>query len=180
MIQKWERLASRYVHRDAWLTARADRCRLPGGRVLDPFYVLEYSDWVNVVAVTAADEIVLVRQYRHACGEITLELPAGMMEAGEDPETSARRELLEETGYSAATFEPIFSLSPNTATHTNRSHSFLARGARRTAEPRPDETEDLETEVWPMDRVLKALAGGELLQALHVGPILAAMRILGK
>ena len=96
---KWDVLHSEYIIRRPWLTARRDKVRLPDGRVNDEYYVLEYPDWVNVIAITPDDRFVLVRQYRHGLGRTSFELCAGVCEKGETPEESARRELFEETGY---------------------------------------------------------------------------------
>ena len=73
----WKRLDSRYIVRDEWFTLRADIYRLPDERVIEPVYVIEYRDWVNVVALTPAQEVVLVRQFRPGLGRIVLELPGG-------------------------------------------------------------------------------------------------------
>jgi len=99
-----------------------------------PNYTIKSPDFVCIVAVTAQDELLLVRQFRHAIGEMTLELPAGHVDEGETPEQSARKELLEETGYVADRFELLASLSPSTARYTNRLWCYFAGNAR----PSPD------------------------------------------
>ena len=97
--KKWEVISSEYIIRRPWLTARKDSLRLPDGRINPEFYVLEYPDWVNVIAIDKQGRHVMVRQYRHGLGEMSTELCAGVMEEGETPEQAARRELAEETGY---------------------------------------------------------------------------------
>ena len=95
----WKLIESKYVYRDRWLRARADKCELPDGRIMEPYYVIEVPDWTNMVIITKEQRIVLVRQYRHALGTTTLELPGGILEQGESPKESAIREMHEETGY---------------------------------------------------------------------------------
>jgi len=95
----WSVRASRYSFRDRWLAVRSDQCTAADGTIIAPYDVVELPDWVNILALTLEQEIVLVREYRHGTGEITLELPSGTVEAGEAPLATAQRELREETGY---------------------------------------------------------------------------------
>lgn len=87
-----------YVLRDRWISVHADDCVTAEGVEISPYYVLEYPDWVNVVALDEYDHVLLIRQYRHGLGRISLELPCGGAEPGESTLDAARRELLEETG----------------------------------------------------------------------------------
>lgn len=98
MIKKWEVLERKTVLKDKWIDIEASKCRLSDGTVIEPFYVNHIPDFAVIVPVTEEGKIVLVRQYRHGVEEVLLELPAGCMEPGEEPEVSAHRELSEETG----------------------------------------------------------------------------------
>jgi ADP-ribose pyrophosphatase len=109
-----------------WFQVLAERAQ-GGGQ---PHYVIQGVDFVVIVAVTPQDQILLVRQYRAAVAEVTLELPAGHLDPGETPEQAARRELLEETGYEADGFELLGSLSPSVARFSNDMWCFFASGAR--------------------------------------------------
>jgi ADP-ribose pyrophosphatase len=103
-----------------------------------PHYVIQGKDSVAIVATTPGNTILLVRQYRPAVAAVTLELPAGHIEPGETPEQAARRELLEETGYTAETFTPLATFSPSVARFTNRIYCFFAGQAHRAAGPIPE------------------------------------------
>ena len=177
----WKRLDSRYVVRDEWFTLRADIYRLPDERVIEPVYVIEYRDWVNVVALTPAQEVVLVRQFRPGLGRIVLELPGGTMDPGESCTLeAARRELLEETGYASAEFSALGAIAPNPASHTNMMHCFLARNVERVREPDPDDTEHLEVVLLPLDELIQMAQRGELLQAMHLSALFFALGKLGR
>ena len=114
-----------------WIKLRAERCVTQRGAVLDPFYLLDYPEWVHVAAFDEEDRLLLVRQYRHGAGKMSLELPGGVMDPQEsDPLVAGARELLEETGHVAATLTHLARLSPNPSSHTNGVHILLATGAR--------------------------------------------------
>ena len=95
---EWTLLGSTYIHKGPWATLRADKCEMPDGRIVDEYYVLEYPNWVNAVALTEDGKVLMVRQYRHAAGVVSLEIPGGVIDGDEQPEDAMRRELLEETG----------------------------------------------------------------------------------
>jgi 8-oxo-dGTP pyrophosphatase MutT (NUDIX family) len=182
MAGEWEILSSETVLKDRWIDVRADRCRTPSGVEISPYYVLNYPDWVHVVAITTDDCLVLVHQYRHAVGEFILELPGGMVERSEtDIETAARRELEEETGYRASAWRPVSVLYPNPAIQTNRVHVYVAWDAKTDGVQALDEGEEgLTLRLIPVSEVLKGLHSGLLGHGLHVSGILLALASIGR
>lgn len=179
-MQVWETLEQKYLIQDEWLRVRADKCRMEDGTIVEPYYVLEYPNWANVVAVTEDKKIVLIKQYRHALGVIDLELPGGAVDPGEDPIEAAGRELLEETGFEAAHIEPLCQLSPNPANHNNFSVSFLATGVKRTTQQILDETEEIDVELYSIEEVKQLLAEQKLIQTMHVAAFFYALPKLEK
>ena len=168
----WETLSQEYVYKSPWLVARKDAVKLPDGRVLDDFYVLEYPEWVSVIALTEEGKMVMVEQYRYALGRVSLEIPAGTVEKnGESLLESAQRELLEETGFSGGTWEYFSCLSPSADTHTNLSHTFLATGVKRVAEQSLDPTEQIKVHLFEKRDVLEMLQKGVFFQAPLVAPL---------
>ncbi|MBQ8521679.1 MAG: NUDIX hydrolase [Bacteroides sp.] len=143
----WKTLSSEYLIKRPWLTARRDKVQLPDGRILDEYYVLEYPTWINVIAVTKDDKMVLVRQYRHALGRTSFEIVAGVVEKDEAPLKAAQRELLEETGYTGGEWKELMCISANPSTMTNLTHCFLAEGVEKTTAQHLDACEDLEVYV---------------------------------
>lgn len=132
-------LSSEIVYRGRVLNLRVDRVELPDGRN-GSREVVEYPGAVTVVALTGDGEVLLVRQYRHAVGEELLELPAGKLEPGEDPERAARRELAEETGYTAAETRLLLSFYSTPGFTTEKMYLYLATGlAPGSPDPDPDE-----------------------------------------
>ena len=151
--RKWTILSSEYLIRRPWLTARRDVAQLPDGRINHEYYVLEYPDWVNIIAITREGEMVLERQYRHGLGNTCYELPCGVIEAGETPLEAAKRELLEETGYAGGQWQEWMTLSPNPATSNNLAHSFLAVGVEKVSGQHLDATEDILVSLHSQDYV---------------------------
>lgn len=164
-------LESEYLVRRPWLTARRDRLELPDGRIIPEYYVLEYPDWVNVIAITKDGQFVMERQYRHAARKISLELPCGVMEEGETPLEAAQRELLEETGFGGGQWKKLMELSPNPSAMSNMTHCFLAIGVEKIAEQHLDETEELSVLFMTKEEVKRMLNENQICQALMVAPL---------
>ena len=170
-IKEWKVLESEYLVRRPWLTARRDRLELPDGRIIPEYYVLEYPDWVNVIAITKDGQFVMERQYRHAARKISLELPCGVMEEGETPLEAAQRELLEETGFGGGQWKKLMELSPNPSAMSNTTHCFLAIGVEKIAEQHLDETEELSVLFMTKGEVKRMLNENQICQALMVAPL---------
>ncbi len=132
------------------------------------FSIIESPDWVNVIALTPDDQCVLVRQYRHGVAELTLEIPGGMVDPGEEPLEAAVRELREETGFSAERWSDIGVVQPNPALQTNRCFTFLALDARARSAQSFDEGEVIRVETAPLANVRGMIARGEIQHALVV------------
>ena len=169
--RKWTVVSTEYLIRRPWLTARRDVVRLPDGRVNPEYYILEYPDWVNVIAITKDGRMVMERQYRHGLGKTCFELPCGVIEDGETPLEAARRELLEETGYAGGQWSSWMVLSPNPSTSTNLTHSFLAVGVEKVAEQKLDATEDIAVSLQSPEYVRELLENNQILQALMAAPL---------
>lgn len=132
------------------------------------FSLIEAVDWVNVIALTRDERVVLIRQYRVGIEKVCLEIPGGMVDPGEDARTAAARELVEETGYTAPTWHHLASVAPNPAIQNNLLHSFLALDAERTHEQRLDGSEVLAVETVPLRELTARLVRGEIEHALVV------------
>ncbi len=177
----WDVLESKYIVKDEWLTLRADRCQMPDGQLVEPYYVFEFPEWVNIVTVTDNDEVVLVRQYRHGIRKTVLELPCGSVtEKDISPIQAARRELLEETGHICENFIETGRISANPANHNNLTHCFLAVDSTLAAPQQLDNTEQIEIVLTPLQKVIELIEDGDIFQALHISSIFFALKTLGK
>jgi 8-oxo-dGTP pyrophosphatase MutT (NUDIX family) len=161
-IEPWQLLYSSYSFRDRWLSVRSDTVRLPGGKTLSPYHVVEVADWVNVVAISEAGNVILVEQYRHAVKRTLLEIPAGLVDPKENREAAARRELLEETGYGDGTWHVLGALHPVASRFANQVHSYLALGVRKIGEPQQEESENLHIHEMPWTEFVAGLQSGKL------------------
>jgi 8-oxo-dGTP pyrophosphatase MutT (NUDIX family) len=179
---RWKTVASKTIVKDRWIDLRADQCITPTGQDIQPYYVLTYPDWINVVAITPDDHVLLVRQYRHAAGEMFWEIPGGAVDpADPDLRSTAARELEEETGYRAAKIELVASLFPNPASHTNRLHTFLATDAIPVGTQQLEAGEEgLSVHLVSVPELITRLQGGFLGQALHTSSVLMALMLSGR
>ncbi len=175
----WKTTKFEYLLRSKWLTIRSDTCETSDGVLIDPYYVLEYSDWVHIVALDIDCRILVTRQYRHAIKKICTEIPCGIIESGEMPVEAARRELKEETGCTVKELSLIGKFFANPATHTNNVHCFLARNAKISDVPRQDESENITFEFVPVDHIFELIENGEFSQGLHIASIMLGLRKTG-
>ncbi len=145
------------------LVRRSSRTGRPG-----EYLVLRIPPWANVIALTPDDEVVLVEQYRHGIDIVTLEIPGGIVDPGEEPADAAARELLEETGYRGDPPELLGRVHPNPAIQDNECSTWLIANARRTAEPKPDEGEHIEVITVPRIEIPSLLRQGRITHSLVV------------
>ena len=177
MIEKpanhpWKVLSSEYLFQDGpWLRIRHEVVELPNGVVIPTWYIMDFPDWINVIAITTDGRYVMESQYRHGIGETHYELCAGVVEQGEEPINAAKRELLEETGYSGGEWQEWMTLSPNPTNHSNWSITFVARGVEKKEQAHQEATEDIETHLLTEQEVRQLLESGDIVQALHAAPL---------
>jgi 8-oxo-dGTP pyrophosphatase MutT (NUDIX family) len=145
--------------------------RSPHTGSVHPFFRIDADAWVNVVALTDDDRVVLVRQWRHGAGEVTLEIPGGAVDPGESPQAAAERELLEETGFRARALESLGVLNPNPALFGNRVHTFVARGCERVSEVRNHGLEETAVELVPRGELRERVRAGQIDHALVVAAL---------
>ena len=135
------------------------------------FSILEAPDWINVIALTDNEEIVLVEQYRYGTEVPTLELPGGVCDPGETPLETSKRELLEETGFTTKDWINLGFVSSNPAMLTNHTHTFLAKGCTKTHEQKLDGNERIHVHVMPLKEFLDLVREGEVDHSLVVAAI---------
>lgn len=175
----WRVLSSRPALDDPWFRVRRDTVELPDGTVVDDYSVAERKDFSLVAAVTPADELVLVRQWKHGIGQITLELPGGVVDAG-DAQDAAARELLEETGYACDGLRWVGGGPLDPSKETNSVHLYAGTGARRVAEQELDVTEEIEVVLVPVGELRDRIRAGEITAPTSVAGIYLALDALGR
>jgi 8-oxo-dGTP pyrophosphatase MutT (NUDIX family) len=178
---KWKTLSSEYLFNDRWFKVRKERCEMPGGNIVDPYYIYDFTTWVGALAITEEGRVVMVRQYRHAIGETGMEIPGGCVDdTDKTNEEAIARELLEETGYTFSSYEYLGRISPNTSTNSNVLHMFLAKGGKKTGEQNLDAGEEIEVVLMSITELKQLLRENKITQAMHVSCILYALEKMGE
>lgn len=160
--RRWHVERSELLLDTPYFRLRRDTARLPDGRIVPDYYVVEARPIVVVFALTTADEVLLVEQYKHGWGDVLLELPAGLCDGDADPLAEAQRELLEETGCAAPDWEPLGSFIPNPTRANNEVHLFMARGAHVVAAQALDPNEDILVRRAPLSDIRAYVADGRV------------------
>jgi 8-oxo-dGTP pyrophosphatase MutT (NUDIX family) len=175
-LQPWTTLESRTVLSDRWINVLAEKCQTAEGSEVAPYYVLDYPNWVHVVALTPEGRVVLTRQYRQGVRAFSVELPGGTIHIGESPVEAAARELAEETGYVGEPGQILSTNWVNAASHRNSVHTVLIRGVRKTRTPHADPVEIVDAFEVPFAKAMELALRGGIQAALHVASILLAQQ----
>ena len=150
------------------LRVREDEVEDPRDGSLHPRVYIDSTDWVNVIPVTLTGQVVLIRQFRFGVWSPTLEIPGGMVDAGEDPAAAAARELEEETGYRPAEVRALGWVHPNPALQGNRCFSYLALGCEQVHSGHQDVGEDIHVELRDRAEIPALIRAGEITHSLVV------------
>lgn len=173
-LKPWQVVEETVSFDDPYIKLITQQIKLPTGAILDRFHLLKSRSWAATVALTADKQLIFVEQYRHGHGGLSLELPAGVIEANEDPMAAALREFEEETGYAAQEIEPFWTIRPEPARHQQWAHFGFVREASWTGRVAPDATEDLRVVLRPLEQLDEILS--QMVHAVHVGALLLAIR----
>jgi len=163
MIEPWPIIKSTNNFVTSLFSITTNRCRSPRTGQEHDFYVINLPNWVQVIPITHDDQIVMVRQYRHGCGRIFLELPGGLIDKMDlSPGQAAKRELLEETGYCAENLILLTHIYPQPAVIKNNGLVYLAKDIKKVAEPNFDATEDIEVCLVKLQKIPEMIRSGEI------------------
>ena len=175
-MSHWSIKESKYILKHKYMTVREDVCETAEGAIIDPYFVLEFPTWVQVVPFDSDNNVLITRQYRHGVQQVIYGLPTGYTEADDaSDEESIKRELLEETGYAAEKLISVGKLQPNPATQNNIVHCFAAFDIKKTEDPSDDPSERIYTEFVSVKELLKLISDGKFSHALHVAGVFLAL-----
>ena len=167
----WQIISSTFLIKNNWIIVRKDRVKLPSGVKIDDYYVLEYPDWVTVIAITEDGNYVMERQYRHGIQKTCYEICGGIVEKDEDILKAAQRELMEETGYEGGEWELFTKTAPNPAAMTNICYTFVAKGVHKTGNQNLERTEDIDVCEMTEEELLEVMKNGEIIQGDMLSPL---------
>lgn len=178
---EWKTIGTELLFKDTWLTVRKDTCERGDGKIISPYYVYEFPTWVTALALTKDGKVIMERQYRHALGQTSFELPGGCVDDTDpDYETAIKRELLEETGYQFESFEYLGRTSANPSTNNNWMHMFIARGGELKHQQELDDFEEIEVHLFTIPELKELLRSGQIIQSMHVTACFYALERLGE
>jgi ADP-ribose diphosphatase len=178
-MRPWRTLARRtLLSRPPWLEVGDERVALPDGREVDGFLWVRTRDFVAIVAVTARDEVILIRSYKHGPRTVSLAVPAGYVEDGEEPLTAAARELREETGYASDDWTSLGSYVVDGNYFVATEHIYLAHAARKLSEPAPGDLEEMEVVIVPLAEINEYLRRGDVVQLSSAAALAIADQML--
>ena len=179
MSEIWKTRSSKtLLERPPWFDVLVEEVELPGGKVVSDYHQIRMPHYTAVFAVTSEQQIMVMRCYRHAVGEVTLTMPGGMLEEGEDPLTGIQRELLEETGYIADQWQSFGALWGNSTRGCGTYHLFFASGAYQIKEPDSGDLEELELMLWTKAQVERAINEGQAKSLGEMTTLLLGLRCL--
>lgn len=173
-VRPWDVLESEVLLEHKYLRVRKEKVRITGGGIIPDYHIIESPSWAGIVCLTEERELVLVRQYRHGHQGSSLELPAGIIEPGEEDLSGAARELREETGYVSHDISPFWKVRPEPARHDQWAYFAIARNARKAREQELDPTEEISVVTRPVAELDSIVQ--EMVHAVHVAALLLAAR----
>lgn len=179
-MKKWKIKESELVLDSKWMRVRRDTCLLPSGQTVDDYYVWEGNHFVMVFGLTEDQQVVLVRQYKHGAQDFVVELPAGVIdESDHDSLAAAVRELREETGYRAETFDCLAKVFIASAKAATMAHMFLATGLELVTSPQLDSQEAIESFRVSLPELMEMIDAGEIRDVNSIAATFLALRELG-
>lgn len=158
----WQTIESESILSTYHVSINKDKVQLPDGAVIDDFYTVTIPDAALIVALTSDRKVLLKSEYRYACKEEVIECPAGMVNPGEDPADTARRELLEETGYISDDWTYLGPTWESTSKLTNKMHLFLAKNCTRVSNQKLDENEHIDVMSIPFEQAVDWIMQGKI------------------
>lgn len=167
----WLKKKSDYIISNKWVRLRKDHVMLPDNTEIDDFYVIERPNLVHVIAITIDNQFILEKQYRYAIDMDCYELCAGIIEPNETPLEAAKRELLEETGYSGGEWTPYGEYAIDPSNMTDISYAFVAKGVKKVREQKLDSTESLEVELVSREKLVKLIRSNQIISGLMLAPL---------
>ena len=168
MGKKWDKVSSKFLIENKIFKLREDRVFSPEKESEYPVWVIDTPNWVNIIPITENNEVILVNQHRFGTEQLTLEIPGGMVDEGEDPMSAAIRELAEETGYTSTEVVEIGKVEPNPALMSNYTYTYLAFNVSQTKEQQLDGMEDIEILKKHIDEIPLLIKKGEIKHALVI------------
>lgn len=178
-LSKWETLDSKIFYEDKWIKIRQEKCKDNNDFIINPYYILDYPDWVHLICFDENYKILITRQYRHGIKSINYEIPCGVVDnIDKTPLDTAKRELKEETGFVSENFKKIITYSPNPSNHSNSIHCFLVTDLIQTNKRSLDDSEEIEYEFLSFSEILKLINENKFLQSMHISTLFMALHHL--